>query len=60
MVFNTDIDSEDFPPGLTLDTVKLISSYKKELKYMTDFRLKAYKQWQKMSEPIWSNSNMIK
>nr|QCI08220.1 iron-sulfur cluster assembly protein SufB [Pterothamnion crispum] len=52
--FYTDIDSEDFPPGLTLDIVQLISSYKKELQYMKNFRLKAYKQWQKMSEPTWS------
>nr|QCI03983.1 iron-sulfur cluster assembly protein SufB [Antithamnionella ternifolia] len=60
--FYTDIDSEDFPKGLSIDIIKLISSYKKEPDYMTLFRIKAYKQWLKMNEPSWSklNYNSIK
>ena len=52
--FYTDVDSENFPKGLNIDIIKLISSYKKEPDYMTQFRLKAYKQWLKMEEPSWS------
>ena len=52
--FHTKVDSENFPRGLTLDIVKLISASKKELSYMKDFRIKAYNQWKKMTEPSWS------
>nr|YP_010865287.1 cysteine desulfurase activator complex subunit SufB [Campylaephora boydenii]WGT74054.1 cysteine desulfurase activator complex subunit SufB [Campylaephora boydenii] len=52
--FYTDIDSEEFPKGLNLDIINLISQSKKEPKYMHDFRLKAYKKWMKMKEPNWS------
>ena len=33
--FYTNIDSEDFPKGLNIDIIKLISSYKEEPDYMT-------------------------
>nr|YP_010904261.1 sufB protein [Catenella fusiformis]WCH57512.1 sufB protein [Catenella fusiformis] len=52
--FHTDIESLYFPKGLTEEIVKLISNYKKEPNYLMKFRLKAYKKWQQMSEPTWS------
>nr|YP_009295689.1 cysteine desulfurase activator complex subunit SufB [Mastocarpus papillatus]AOL58173.1 cysteine desulfurase activator complex subunit SufB [Mastocarpus papillatus] len=52
--FYTKIDSENFPKGLNENIVKLIGKYKKEPKYLTNFRLKAYRKWQKMDEPQWS------
>nr|YP_010986403.1 iron-sulfur cluster formation ABC transporter [Pachymeniopsis lanceolata]WOL37321.1 iron-sulfur cluster formation ABC transporter [Pachymeniopsis lanceolata] len=53
--FHTDIDSENFPKGLNQEIVEQISEHKKEPKYLTNFRLKAYKKWQKMKEPRWSH-----
>nr|YP_009295795.1 hypothetical protein Schim_049 [Schimmelmannia schousboei]AOM64730.1 hypothetical protein Schim_049 [Schimmelmannia schousboei] len=52
--FYTEIDSEDFPKGLNVEILKLISKHKKEPLHLTNFRLKAYKQWKKMYEPQWS------
>ena len=52
--FHTKIDSEYFPKGLDLNIVKLISKYKNEPLYLTEFRLNAYQKWEKMQEPKWS------
>nr|YP_009397428.1 Iron-sulfur cluster assembly protein SufB [Dasyclonium flaccidum]ARW66614.1 Iron-sulfur cluster assembly protein SufB [Dasyclonium flaccidum] len=52
--FHTPIDSEYFPKGLNIETIQLISSYKEEPYYLTQFRLKAYNKWIKMQEPKWS------
>ena len=53
--FYTDIDSETFPVGLNEDIVKAISKKKNEPKWMTDWRLDAFKTWKTMKEPEWSN-----
>ena len=52
--FVTDIETDSAPPGLNEDTIAFISNKKKEPKWMLDWRLKAYGQWQKMTEPHWS------
>nr|ARW60189.1 Iron-sulfur cluster assembly protein SufB [Laurencieae sp.] len=52
--FHSKIDLEYFPRGLNLQIVQLISQNKEEPKYLTEFRLKAYKKWIKMKEPKWS------
>jgi Fe-S cluster assembly protein SufB len=52
--FVTDIESEAIPPGLSEDVVRLISAKKKEPAFMLEFRLKAYRQWLKMTEPNWA------
>jgi Fe-S cluster assembly protein SufB len=52
----TDIESDVIPKGLSEDTVRLISAKKQEPEWMLEFRLKAYRQWLKMSEPKhWAN-----
>ena len=51
--FVTDIESETVPRGLSEDTVRLISAKKEEPEFMLEFRLKAYRQWLKMTEPTW-------
>jgi Fe-S cluster assembly protein SufB len=51
--FVTDIESDIIPRGLSEDVVRLISSKKNEPEFMLEFRLKAYRQWQKMTEPSW-------
>jgi Fe-S cluster assembly protein SufB len=54
--FVTDIESDMIPRGLSEDTVRLISEKKGEPEWMLEFRLKAFRQWLKMSEPKrWPN-----
>jgi Fe-S cluster assembly protein SufB len=54
--FVTDIESDTIPKGLNEDTIRLISEKKNEPEWMLEFRLKAYRQWLKMTEPnYWAN-----
>lgn len=53
--FVTDIETEVALKGLTEDTVKFISAKKNEPQWMLDWRLKAFRNWQKMEEPDWQN-----
>ena len=58
--FYTDIESETFPKGLNEEIVLAISEKKEEPKWMTEWRLEAFKQWQKMTEPEWANVHYAK
>jgi len=58
--FYTDIESETFPIGLNEDIVRAISKKKEEPKWMTDWRLDAFKAWKEMTEPEWANVNYKK
>ena len=53
--FQTQVETESFPPGLNREIVKLISEKKQEPDFMLDFRLKAYQKWEKMKMPEWAN-----
>src|SRR3984893_5118487 len=53
--FHTVIDEDKPPKGLNEDTVRLISAKKKEPEWMLEWRLKAFRHWQKMHEPSWPN-----
>ncbi len=53
--FVTEIESEVAPKGLNEDIIRLISSKKGEPEWMTEWRLKAFRYWQKMEEPKWPN-----
>ena len=53
--FVTDVETETVPRGLSEDTVRLISAKKNEPPFMLEWRLKAYRRWQSMTEPHWSN-----
>ncbi|MBL7987182.1 MAG: Fe-S cluster assembly protein SufB [Chlorobi bacterium] len=53
--FATDIDTEAVPPGLNEDVVRLISAKKGEPEWLLQWRLKAFRHWQKMEEPTWHN-----
>src|SRR5262245_47220230 len=53
--FKTEIEPGMTIKGLTEDTIRLISSHKKEPQFMLDFRLDAFRRWQKMTEPKWAN-----
>jgi len=58
--FYTDIESETFPKGLNEEIVRAISEKKEEPQWMTEWRLEAFKQWQKMAEPEWANVHYAK
>ncbi|MCP5487895.1 MAG: Fe-S cluster assembly protein SufB [Verrucomicrobia bacterium] len=51
--FSSDIPEESFPKGLNEEVIRAISAKKKEPEWMTDWRLKAFRRWQKMTEPTW-------
>jgi Fe-S cluster assembly protein SufB len=54
--FVTDIESDTAPKGLSEDIVRLISSKKGEPEWLLEWRLKAFRGWQKMVEPHhWAN-----
>ena len=44
-----------FAKGLNEDVVRAISKKKNEPKWMTDWRLEAFRVWSKMEEPEWAN-----
>lgn len=52
--FVTDIDSDELPPGLSEDVVRLIWEKKKEPEFMLAWRLKAYRHWLTMTPPAWA------
>ncbi|MCH9007573.1 Fe-S cluster assembly protein SufB, partial [candidate division KSB1 bacterium] len=53
--FTTDIENELAPKGLNEDTVRFISNKKNEPDFLLEWRLKAFRYWQKLSEPTWPN-----
>lgn len=53
--FYSDIEIESIPKGLNEDIVTTISRKKGEPEWLLDFRLKAFRQWQKMEMPRWAN-----
>ncbi|MCS6813653.1 MAG: Fe-S cluster assembly protein SufB, partial [Cyanobacteria bacterium] len=52
--FVTAIESETIPKGLSEEVVRLISAKKNEPEFMLEFRLRAYRQWLRMTEPTWA------
>ncbi len=53
--FQTPIEADTIPKGLSEDTVRQISARKNEPAFMLEFRLRAFRHWQKMTEPRWAN-----
>jgi Fe-S cluster assembly protein SufB len=51
--FVTDVETESAPPGLNEDIIRLISNKKKEPEWLLEWRLKAFRHWQTMTEPTW-------
>ena len=52
--FETVIESEKAPKGLSEDTVRYISAKKNEPAWMLEWRLDAYRRWLTMTEPQWA------
>ncbi|MDZ4824101.1 MAG: Fe-S cluster assembly protein SufB [Flavobacteriales bacterium] len=58
--FVTDIESDKAAPGLTEDTIRLISKKKDEPEWLLNWRLEAFAIWQKMTEPTWAHVHYTK
>jgi Fe-S cluster assembly protein SufB len=52
--WETDIEMDYAPKGLSEDIVRLISQKNGEPEWMTDWRLQAYRRWVQMDEPTWA------
>src|SRR5882757_6806098 len=52
--FETLIESDKAPKGLSEDTVRFISAKKNEPAWMLEWRLEAYRRWLTMTEPKWA------
>src|SRR6202051_290409 len=52
--FETVIESEKAPKGLSEDTVHFISAKKSEPAWMLEWRLEAFRRWLTMDEPKWA------
>ena len=52
--FETLIESDKAPKGLSEDTIRFISAKKNEPEWMLAWRLDAYKRWLTMREPKWA------
>src|SRR6267378_1010128 len=52
--FETLIESDKAPKGLSEDTVRFISAKKNEPTWMLEWRLEAYRRWLTMTEPQWA------
>ena len=52
--FETLIESDKAPKGLSEDTVRFISAKKNEPEWMLEWRLEAFRRWQTMTEPTWA------
>src|SRR5690348_11286677 len=52
--FETLIESDKAPKGLSEDTIRFISAKKNEPDWMLAWRLEAYRRWLTMREPTWA------
>ena len=58
--FVTDIESDVTPKGLNEDIIRLIAGKKSEPEWLLEWRLKAFRGWQKMTEPhAWPNISYV-
>ena len=53
--FSTNIEKDIIEKGLNEQTIKLISKKKNEPMFLLNFRLKAFKKWQLMTQPKWAH-----
>ena len=52
--FETEIETDKAPKGLSEDIVRFISAKKNEPQWMLDWRLEAYRRFLTMTEPSWA------
>ena len=52
------MEQEFIPKGLNEDIVRMISARKEEPQWLLEFRLNAFRAWQKMPQPDWAHLDM--
>lgn len=52
--FYSNLDMDTIPKGLNEEVIRLISAKKEEPEFMLNFRLEAFRKWQKMAMPEWA------
>jgi Fe-S cluster assembly protein SufB len=58
--FTTNIEMDIAPKGLNEDTIRFISAKKNEPEWLLEWRLKAFRHFEKMEWPSWQNFEMPK
>lgn len=53
--WTVDLEADSAPKGLSEETVRFISAKKNEPQWLLEWRLKAYRHWTTMTEPVWPN-----
>ena len=53
--FSTQIETDIIPVGLNEEIIRLISAKKNEPEWLLEFRLKAFRYWQKQPLPTWAH-----
>ncbi|MBX2893820.1 MAG: Fe-S cluster assembly protein SufB [Cyclobacteriaceae bacterium] len=53
--WTVNLETDEAPKGLNEEIVRFISAKKNEPEWLLEWRLKAFRQWQKMVEPKWPN-----
>jgi Fe-S cluster assembly protein SufB len=53
--WSVNYEADEAPIGLNENIIRWISSKKEEPQWLLDWRLKAFRHWQKMDEPEWAN-----
>lgn len=58
--FVTEVGQDFIPKGLNEDIIRTISRLKEEPEWLLEFRLDAFRKWQKMEMPEWGHLDMPK
>ena len=53
--FVTDVETEVLPKGINEEIIAAISEKKGDPAWMLDFRIKAFRKWLEMTDPLWAN-----
>lgn len=58
--WSVNMETDEAALGLNEDIIRWISTRKEEPQWLLDWRLKAFKTWEKMTEPTWANVHYTK
>ena len=53
--FVSEIESDTIPVGLSEEVIRMISAKKEEPEWLLEWRLKAYRHWLTLEDPLWHN-----
>ncbi len=56
--FVTNVEQEYVPKGLNEEIIRMISERKGEPQWLLDFRLDAFRRWQRMPMPEWGHLDL--